>query len=73
MAVAAVAAAGAAALGVAVARTLREEKPPADADWRRVGSLSHLHLFPLKSGKPVPTESLTTGEAGPIVGPLRDR
>lgn len=73
VAVAAVAAAGAAALGVAVARKLREEKLPADSEWRRVGKLSELYLFPLKSGKPVVTERLWAEEAGPVMGALVDR
>lgn len=73
VAVAAVAAAGAAVLGVAVARKLLEEKIPAESDWRRVGTLKELYLFPLKSGKPVRTDRLMAEEAGPTMGSLRDR
>ncbi|XP_034244478.1 mitochondrial amidoxime reducing component 2-like [Thrips palmi] len=73
VAVAAVAAAGAAVLGVAVARKLLEDKTPAESDWRRVGTVSTLNLFPLKSGKPVSSDKMLADEAGPALGLLRDR
>ncbi|XP_034249790.1 mitochondrial amidoxime reducing component 2-like [Thrips palmi] len=76
MVVAAVAAAGAAVLGVVVARKLLEDKRdkcPAESAWRRVGTVTTLHVFPLKSGRPVETDKLVAGEAGPTLGILRDR
>ncbi|XP_034245745.1 mitochondrial amidoxime reducing component 2-like [Thrips palmi] len=73
VAFAAVAVVGVAALGVAVTRRLLKHKIPADSEWRRVGTLSELYLFPLKSGKPVAADKLTAREAGPTLGLLRDR
>ena len=62
-------------VGVAITRrrALLAKGPPAEAQWRRVGSLAELQVFPLKSGQPVATKTLLCTESGPREGPLRDR
>lgn len=66
----------AAGVGVAVARRVRaerEDRPPSAAEWRHVGQLAELQLFPLKSGGPVTADNLLACEAGLEMGLLRDR
>ncbi|KAE8746180.1 Mitochondrial amidoxime reducing component 2-like [Frankliniella occidentalis] len=60
-------------LGVAAARSLAGPRPPPESQWRRVGTLSELALFPLKSGRPLYTDSLLATREGVCQGALRDR
>lgn len=65
-----------AGVGLAVARHLRRaeaEHLPDDSQWRRVGRLSHLALFPLKSGMPIASDELEVTPLGIRRGPIRDR
>lgn len=65
-------AAVAAGVGVAVARSLRA-RPPAEGQWRRAGTLTELNMYPLKSCRPYPSDSLLATESGLRRGELRDR
>ncbi|XP_052124121.1 mitochondrial amidoxime-reducing component 1-like [Frankliniella occidentalis] len=75
----AVAAGAAVAVGLGVAaaaaRSLAGPRPPPESQWRRVGTLSELALYPLKSGSPIYTDTLLATQQGLCYGQggLRDR